>query len=234
LQLQRWLSIPILSSLSFIILALCGYHFYDLKNYITIENAYLNPPRRTIKSEQSGKVSKLIVSPNTYVQQGQVIAYLTPENFIKEKLNVGARKNDAPRIPIVSPISGRILPNSIPISGLFIKSGEEIVAISSCKPMIDFLINHSEGKQITKGSRVSFQIGNDTYKGRVELIQSYRLGKKINDLTYKEPFAYSKDLKQISKIRGIVKLDALSEVQFHEDIGACNLDIPPFKIKILK
>jgi hypothetical protein len=233
-QLQRWLSIPILSSLSFIILAFCGYHVYDLQNYITVENAYLNPPRRTIKSEQSGKVSKPIISPNMYVHQGQVIAYLTPENFIQKKLNVVASKNDVQRIPIVSPISGRILPNSIPIAGLFIKSGKEIAAISSCKPMIDFLINRSEGKKITKGSRVAFQIGDNTYKGRVELIQSYRLGRKINDLTYREPLADIRDLKQISKIRGIVKLDAVSEVQFHENIGACNLDVPPFKIKILK
>jgi hypothetical protein len=232
-QLQRWLAIPILSSLSFIILAVCGYHVHDLQNYTTVENAYLNPARRTIKSGQSGKVSKLI-SPNTYVHQGQVIAYLTPENFIRKKLNVVASKNDVQRIPIVSPIAGRILPNSIPIAGLFIKSGEEIVAISSCTPMIDFLINQSEGKKITKGSRVAFQIGDNTYKGRVELIQSYRLGRKINDLTYREPFADTKDLKQTSKIRGIVKLDTVSEVQFHENIGACNLDIPPFKIKILK
>lgn len=233
-QLQRWLAIPILSSLSFTILAIFGYHVYDLQNYITVENAYLNSPRRTIKSEQSGKASKPIISPNMYVHQGQVIAYLTPENLMKEKLNAVASQNDVQRIPIVSPISGRILPNSIPIAGLVIKSGEEMVAISSCKPMIDFLINQSEGKEINKGSRVAFQIGNDTYQGRVEVIQSYRLGNKINDLTYREPLSYSKNLKQISKIRGIVKLDAISEVKFHENIGACNLDIPPFKIKILK
>jgi hypothetical protein len=169
-----------------------------------------------------------------HVKQGQVIAYLTLEIFTQKKLNALTSQNDAQRIPIVSTISGKILPNSIPMEGLFLKSGMEIVAISSCKPMIDFLINQNEGKKITKGSRVSFQIGNDTYKGRIELIEPYRFGNKINDLTYKEPFGHVGDLKQTSNIRGIVELDALSEVEFYENIGVCNLDIPPFKIKILK
>ena len=233
-QSQRWLATPILSSLSFIILVFCGYHVYDLQNFITVEEAYLNPPRRTIKSARSGKVSKLLISQDMHIKQGQVIAYLTPEISTKEKLNVVTSKKNAERIPIVSTISGKILPNSIPIEGLFLKSGEEIVAISSCKPTIDFLVNQNEGKKITKGSRVSFQIGNDTYKGRIELIQPYRLGRKINYLTYREPFGHVRDLKQSSNMRGIVELDAVSEVQFHENIGACNLDIPPFEIKIMK
>lgn len=233
-QARRWLATPILSSLSFIILVCCGYHIYDSQNFITVENAYLNPPRQTIKSDQSGKVSKLLNSSNMYVKQGQVIAYLTPKNFTKKMLNVVTSKNDAQKIPIISKTSGKILPNSIPVERLFLKSGDEIVAISSCKPMIDFLVNQNEGKKITKGSRVSFQIGNNTYKGRIELIQSYRLGRKINYLTYREPFTHANDLKQTSSIRGIVKLDATSEVQFYENIGVCNLDIPPFEIKILK
>jgi Biotin-lipoyl like len=233
-QAQRWLATPILSSLSFVILFCCGYHVYDSQNFITVENAYLNPPRQTIKSDRSGKISKLLTSSNMYVKEGQVIAYLTPEIFTKKKLNVGTSKNDAQKIPIISKTSGKILPNSIPVEGLFLKSGDEIVAISSCKPMIDFLINQNEGKEITKGSKVSFQIGNDTYKGRIELIQPYRLGRKINYLTYTEPFTQANDLKQASNTRGIVKLEAASEVQFYENIGVCNLDIPPFEIKILK
>jgi hypothetical protein len=233
-QSQRWLATPILSSLSFIILVFCGYHIYDSQNFVTVEQAYLNSPRQTIKSDRSGKLSQLLISPNMHVKQGQVIAYLTLEIFTQKKLNALTSQNDAQRIPIVSTISGKILPNSIPMEGLFLKSGMEIVAISSCKPMIDFLINQNEGKKITKGSRVSFQIGNDTYKGRIELIEPYRFGNKINDLTYKEPFGHVGDLKQTSNIRGIVELDALSEVEFYENIGVCNLDIPPFKIKILK
>jgi hypothetical protein len=235
-QLQRWLATPILSSLSFIILVFCGYHIYDSQNFVTVEQAYLNSPRQTIKSDRSGKVSELLVSPDTYVKQGQVIAYLTPVIFTQKKLNAVTSQNDVQRIPIISTISGKILPNSIPMEGIFLNSGMEIVAISSCKPMIDFLINQSEGKKITKGSRVSFQLGNDTYKGRIELIQPYRFGEKINSLTHKEPFGHLRDLKlkQTSNIRVIVELDALSEVQFHENIGVCNLDIPPFKVKILK
>ena len=233
-QSQRWLATPILGSLSFIILVFCGYHIYDSQNFITVEQAYLNPPRRTIKSDRSGKVSKLQISPDMYVKQGQVIAYLTPEIFTKDKLNVVTSNNDKQRIPIVSEISGKILPNSMPAEGMFLESGEEIVAIASCKPTIDFLVNKNEGKKITKGARVSFQIGNDTYKGRIELIQPYRLGRKINYLTYREPFGHVRDLKQSSNMRGIVKLDAASEVQLHENIGVCNLDIPPFRIKILK
>jgi hypothetical protein len=233
-QAQRWLATPILSSLSFIILVCCGYHVYDSQNFITVENAYLNPLRQTIKSDQPGKVSKPLISPNMYVKQGQVIAYLTPKIFAKKKLKIVTSKNDAQKIPIISKTSGKILPNSIPVEGLSLKGGDEIVAISSCKPMIDFLVNKNEGKEITKGSRVSFQIGNDTYKGRIELIQPYRLGRKINYLTYREPFTHVNDLKQTSSIRGIVKLDVASEVQFYENIGVCNLDIPPFEIKILK
>jgi hypothetical protein len=233
-QSQRWLAAPILSSLSFIILIFCGYHIYDSQNFVTVEQAYLNPPRQTIKSNRSGKLSKLLISPNTYVKQGQVIAYLTPETFTEKKLNTVTSQNDAKRIPIVSTISGKVLPNSIPMEGLFLKSGMEIVAISSCKPTIDFLVNQNEGKRITKGSRVSFRLSDDTYKGRIELIEPYRFGNKINNLTYKEPFGHVGDLKQTSNIRGIVELDALSEVQFYENIGVCNLDIPPFKVRILK
>jgi Biotin-lipoyl like len=233
-QAQRWLATPIFGGLSFFILGFCGYHLYDSQNFVTVEQAYLNPPRQTIKSDRSGKVSELLISPDMYVKQGQVIAYLTPEIFTQKKLNAVASQNDAQRIPIVSTISGKILPNSIPMEGLFLKSGMEIVAISSCKPMIDFLINQNEGKKITKGSRVSFQIGNDTYKGRIKLIEPYRFGNKINQLTYQEPFGHVGDLKQTRRIRGIVELDALSEVQFHENNGACNLDMPPFSIKILK
>lgn len=228
-QSQRWLVAPILSSFSLIILVICGYHIYDLQNFITIEQAYLNPPRRTIKSDHSGTVSELLISPNMYVKQGQVIAYLTPEIF-----TAVTSENDLPKIPIVSTISGKILPNSIPIEGVFLKSGEEVVSIALCKPMIDFLVNKKEGKKITKGSRVSFQIGNDTYKGRIQLIQPYRLGRKINYLTYGEPSGSVRDLKPTSNMRGLVELDVASQVQFSENIGACNFDISPFKIKILK
>jgi hypothetical protein len=233
-QSQRWLAIPIFSSLSFIILVLCGYHVYDSQNFITVEQASLNPPQKTIKSNRSGTLSKLLVPANLYVEQGQVIAYLTPEIAAKENLNVLNHKNSAQRIPIISTFSGKILPNSIPMEGLALKAGQEVVSISSCKPTIDFLINQNEGKQITKGARVSFQIAQHTYKGRVERIQPYRFGNKINDLTYKEPLGQVGDLKLASNVRGIVELDALSEIKFYENIGVCNLDIPPFKIKILK
>lgn len=233
-QSQRWLTIPILGSLSFIILAFCGYHIYDSHNFITVERAYLNSPRQVIKTVQAGKVAKPTALPNMYVKQGQVITYLTPQKLATEKSSPVAKKNNIQKIPIVAKTSGRVLPHSIPMEGLFLKSGDEVISMSSCKPMIDFLINQNQGKEIRRGSRVYFQIDNDIYKGRVELIQPYRLGMKINNLAYKEPLAHFRDLRKTSNMRGIAKLDAASEAQFYESVGACNVDVSPFAIKILK
>lgn len=233
-QAQRWLAIPTLGSLSLIILALCGYHVYDSYKFVSVEQAYLNPPRQAIKSVQSGKVSKLTISPNAHVRQGQVVAYITPTNLPRERQYAITNTNSEHKIPILANTSGRIVSSSIPLRGLSLTSGDEIMSISSCKPMIDFIVNQRQARDIRRGARVYFKIGDDTYKGSVDHIHPYRLGMKISNLTYQEPLAQVNELKQASNLRGIVKLDAVSEAQFHENIGACNFDVQPFKIKILK